>query len=213
MSSGDGDDYYHFTISEGKRVAASGNIQTLMKADGSLLDLSGVEGCYKYMFEDCTSLTRAPSLPALSLSFDCYTGMFSGCTSLSAAPNLPATKLGVACYHDMFLDCSSIVQVQQALPATTLSADCYRSMFSGCSSLAKAPDLPATELAEYCYHGMFARCGRLSSMNVSFSAWQPASSTNAWVRGVAQTGVFNCPQALPETHGVHYIPDGWSVQR
>ena len=38
--------YYRFATTTGKRVAASGNIQTLMKVDGSRLDISGKDRCY-----------------------------------------------------------------------------------------------------------------------------------------------------------------------
>ena len=36
------------------------------------------------MFEDCTSLTQAPELPATALKSWCYTRMFAGCTNLSS---------------------------------------------------------------------------------------------------------------------------------
>ena len=39
--------------------------------------------CYYFMFNGCTSLTKAPALPATELAFDCYNGMFYGCTSLN----------------------------------------------------------------------------------------------------------------------------------
>ena len=39
--------------------------------------------CYKYMFEDCKSLTTAPELPATTLVGGCYQNMFKGCTSLN----------------------------------------------------------------------------------------------------------------------------------
>jgi hypothetical protein len=35
------------------------------------------------MFQDCTSLTAAPALPATTLAWVCYTYMFTGCTSLN----------------------------------------------------------------------------------------------------------------------------------
>ena len=49
--------------------------------------------CYMQMFQDCTSLTTAPSLPATTLVHGCYQYMFQGCTSLTTAPVLPATKV------------------------------------------------------------------------------------------------------------------------
>ena len=41
-----GSNYYRFATTAWKRIAASGNIQTLMKADGSRLDISGKTYCY-----------------------------------------------------------------------------------------------------------------------------------------------------------------------
>ena len=45
------------------------------------------------MFENCTSLTTAPTLPATTLALACYVGMFKGCSSLTTTPSLPATTL------------------------------------------------------------------------------------------------------------------------
>jgi hypothetical protein len=106
------------------KIAASGNINTLLKADGSVVDLSGRDYCYVRMFSDCTALTQAPELPAETLTYCCYYWMFDGCTSLTQAP---------------------------VLLAETLANYCYRGMFSGCTSLTAAPALPATALANYCY--------------------------------------------------------------
>jgi hypothetical protein len=80
------------------KIAASGNINTLLKADGSVLDLTGRDYCYFYMFQSCTSLTSVPELPATTLASDCYSNMFYNCTSLTSAPALPATILASSCY-------------------------------------------------------------------------------------------------------------------
>lgn len=64
--------------------------------------------CYAYMFFDCTSLTKAPDLPATMLVDSCYDDMFSGCTSLTQAPALPATTLANYCYEYMFCGCTKI---------------------------------------------------------------------------------------------------------
>ena len=112
--------YYQFVMTG--KIAASGNIQTLLKADGSRTDVGNY--CYRSMFKDCWTLTTAPELPATTLATSCYYYMFYGCTSLTTAPELPAT---------------------------TLATSCYESMFRGCSSLTTAPELPATTLADGCY--------------------------------------------------------------
>ena len=117
--------------------------------------------CYYGMFYDCTSLAEAPELPATTLADDCYMSMFNGCTSLTKAPALPATTLGGYCYYDMFYGCTSLTKAPE-LPATTLVMKCYWDMFRGCQSLTKAPALPATTLDDYCYSGMFDGCQSLT---------------------------------------------------
>ena len=139
------------------KIAASGNINTLLKADGSVLDLTGRNYCYDNMFNGCTSLTQAPELPATTLATNCYGYMFSNCTSLTQAPELPATTLADNCYYSMFGECTSLTSAPE-LPATTLADYCYAAMFYDCSSLTQAPELPVTTLADYCYQLMFYGC-------------------------------------------------------
>jgi hypothetical protein len=64
------------------------------------------------MFLDCTSLIKAPELPATSLMTHCYYGMFYGCTSLTKAPDLPATTLAQSCYSGMFEGCTSLQSIK-----------------------------------------------------------------------------------------------------
>ena len=150
-------------IITGTDVKCIGNIE-------NLLDYLTVEAgnhptmtanCYSRMFQDCTSLTQAPSLPATILANFCYISMFSGCTSLTQAPELPATTLANNCYSNMFYGCTSLTKAPE-LPATTLASYCYVQMFYGCISLTKAPDLPATTLEKSCYSFMFQGCTSLT---------------------------------------------------
>ena len=119
-------------------------------------------GCYQYMFYGCTSLTTAPELPAETLATNCYSGMFDTCKSLTTAPELPATTLADSCYDDMFNGCTSLTSAPE-LPATTLAYGCYSQMFNNCTSLVNAPVLPATTLATYCYFSMFYGCTSLTT--------------------------------------------------
>ena len=64
--------------------------------------------CYYSMFSDCTQLTGAPKLNAVTLTGYCYQYMFQRCTALREAPELPASRLAVSCYDDMFSGCSSL---------------------------------------------------------------------------------------------------------
>ena len=124
------------------------------------------DGCYQNMFRGCTSLTTAPELPATTLAILCYSEMFFGCTSLATAPELPATTLADNCYYGMFQGCTSLTTPPSVLPATTLANSCCYNMFQGCTSLTTAPELPATTLANYCYYGMFQGCSGLTSAPV-----------------------------------------------
>ena len=117
--------------------------------------------CYDSMFQGCTSLTQAPALPAITLADYCYVNMFQGCTSLTQAPALPATTLASHCYSTMFFSCTALTQAP-VLPATTLANSCYYYMFYGCTALTQAPELPATTLENYCYDSMFQGCTSLT---------------------------------------------------
>ena len=131
---------------------------SLVEADKLLLPVTTlIYQCYEYMFNGCTSLTKAPELPATTLTDSCYDEMFNGCTSLTQAPELPATTLANSCYRSMFFGCTSLTTAPE-LPATTLADLCYDFMFAGCSNLTQAPVLPVTELTSWCYCGMFQDC-------------------------------------------------------
>ena len=164
-------------------IEASGNIQSLMNFENTLSYY-----CYDSLFKNCVSLTKAPQLPATSMTPYCYHWMFNSCSSLSTAPTLPATLLAEGCYMNMFMECFS---------------------------LTAAPYLPATGLANYCYKQMFYNCTHLSSINVSFTDWSGATNaTQNWVGGLPglpASGTFYKPTALSTAYGASYIPTNWTV--
>ena len=157
-----GSSNYRWTLT-GSDISCIGNIENLLDyatvASGNHPTMA--RNCYTRMFSGCTSLIKAPALPATTLAVGCYNGMFYGCTSLIKAPALPATTLAESCYNDMFYGCTSLTQAP-ALPATTLADRCYNNMFNGCTSLTQAPALPATTLAYRCYQYMFKDCTSLT---------------------------------------------------
>jgi hypothetical protein len=65
--------------------------------------------------------------------------MFYGCTSLTKAPDLPATTLAFKCYRTMFSDCAGLIEAMDVIPATKLESNCCDMMFYKCTSLTKAP--------------------------------------------------------------------------
>lgn len=158
------DEGNHPTMDEYCFASAFRNCTSLTRAP-ALPATTLATSCYSSMFYGCTALTKAPALPAMTLADHCYFSMFEGCSSLTTAPELPATTLATSCYESMFENCTSLTQAP-ALPATTLATSCYEGMFYGCTGLVKASALPATTLAESCYNGMFAWCGNLTKIPV-----------------------------------------------
>ena len=151
--------YFHFNTTG--KIEAWHNVMSLYRANDFATYNTAMNYSFYRLFYGCTSLTKAPALPATTLAGYCYNRMFEGCTSLAKAPELPATTLAGYCYQYMFYGCSSLTEAP-ALPATTLSEYCYDDMFSNCSSLTKAPELPATKLATGCYPDMFSGCTSLA---------------------------------------------------
>ena len=112
------------TLLHGDNITIIGNVfpegsvntfKGLFKDNVNLVDISKlelpettVEGCYSSMFQGCSSLVNAPTLPAIELSTSCYSSMFQGCSSLVTAPELPATELTSSCYNSMFQGCSKL---------------------------------------------------------------------------------------------------------
>jgi hypothetical protein len=134
---------------------------TALTTAPSLPSKTLANSCYSYMFADCMSLVNPPSLPAKTLANNCYMNMFYGCTSLTSAPSLPAITLASSCYMTMFRGCTALATAP-TLSATTLADDCYYGMFQDCTALTIAPTLSATTLADSCYCGMFQDCTALT---------------------------------------------------
>lgn len=170
-------DYNRFVMTG--KIAASGNIQSLLDQTMTRMDVP--QDCYIYMFQGCTSLTKAPSiLSATSLAANCYYYMFIDCTSLTSAPKLPATNLAEYCYAGMFINCTSLIEVPE-LPATTVINNgisaicCYANMFNNCTSLTGAPKLHSTTVCTGCYDNMFKNATKIKDIyapNINWSDLQ-----------------------------------------
>ena len=141
------------------KVSVSGNVMSLIDGEGTSTVIPN-DNCFYSLFASC-DLTRAPELPATTLTKSCYENMFLGCELLTQAPELPATTMAKNCYSGMFAECLSLTEAP-ALPATTLADSCYCDMFGYCRALEKAPELPATTLADQCYSIMFSYCDKLT---------------------------------------------------
>ena len=131
---------YTMFILEGS-IAASGSVMSLIDEKGESLAIPG-EYCFYRLFEEYSSLTQAPQLPAKRLAPACYRSMFEGCASLIQAPQLPATELAKGCYHFMFADCTHLSQppVLPQIPAEENPYDYILGMFDNC------PNVPTNEV-------------------------------------------------------------------
>ena len=169
------------------KIEAWHNVMSLWRTNDFATYNTLVESAFNGLFSNCTSLTKAPVLPATTLATDCYEFMFQGCLSLTKAPELPATKLVFGCYSSMFL---------------------------ACQSLTKAPVLPATTLESYCYYGMFGSCFSLKEVRIAATttATNARGALDGWLSGVSATGDFYCnPNAtIFPTDGVSGIPANWT---
>ena len=98
---------FDFSSTNGGTVEGSGNIMSLYGPDCPALPLQPY--AFAALFEDCKSLTKAPTLPATTLAESCYRQMFFGCTSLKVnetAPgkewSIPASKTANGSLTSMF---------------------------------------------------------------------------------------------------------------
>lgn len=172
-------------------IESTGNIQSLVNYDNLIYPYQ-----YFRMFQNCTGLVKAPSLPATELKTYCYDGMFGGCTSLTATPKLQATNLEYGCYNYMFYNCTSLTSTTD-LPATTIFAASYQGMFEGCTALSTGPSISALSVPASGMQKMFSGCASLSSVRIAFTTWVSDSyNTTNWLAGVADLGTFYCPEEL-----------------
>lgn len=232
-----------FSVNEGNytfvmngKISASGDITSLIKKDGNVTDIAGMNYCFHELFSGCEALTTAPELPVLKLANRCYDGMFKGCTSLTKAPKLPADTLFTSCYQWMFQGCTSLTEAPE-LPARYLVPNCYFSMFENCTSLVNAPELNALAIAQFCYAGMFSGCTSLetapvlpapgfdvSCYNNMFNGCTNLSHveclvreanldcTMNWLSGASSTGSFiRNESATNWERSESGIPEGWLV--
>ena len=203
--------YFQFEMTG--KIEAWHNVMSLYRTNDFATYNTVFERSLERMFKGCTSLIKAPKLPATTLAPYCYDCMFEGCTSLTEAPDLPATTLATGCYAVMFGGCTSLIKAP-ALPATTLPESCYIRMFEGCTSLIKAPELTATKLYTFCCKYMFNGCSSLNEVRFnipsSYSFSDISSYTSYWLNGVASTGTFYTYTSAKWTSGASGIPEGWT---
>lgn len=106
----------------------------VVSAENLVLPATGLtEYCYRALFSFCTSLTKAPKLPALTLARGCYWYMFEAC-AISKAPDLMAAALVNECYGNMFVNCHSLNYIKCMATTNLGAASGLTSWVSGVSA-------------------------------------------------------------------------------
>ena len=112
--------YFKFNMTG--KIEAWHNVMSMIESDNFATHKNAEKYAFYGMFDSCTSLTKAPVLPANRLNESCYQFMFSGCRSLTKAPELPATYLHNSCYYSMFSGCQSLKEVRVSATTTAMNA-------------------------------------------------------------------------------------------
>lgn len=83
--------------------------QSIMTIAPKVLPTANGNGAYFNAFMNCKSLIVPPELPATTLGANCYCGMFDSCSNLQSAPTLPFTgQIPSNGYRTMFKGCGKI---------------------------------------------------------------------------------------------------------
>lgn len=69
-------------------------------------------GCFADLFTNCTSLTKTPDLPYMTLAGECYKNLFNECRALETAPELPAKTINTSSYENLFHNCKNLTYVK-----------------------------------------------------------------------------------------------------
>lgn len=87
------------------------------------------------MYYDCTSLTAAAAMPAVTTIGDSGCNeMYAGCTSLTAAAAMPAvTTIGYDGCNGMYAGCTSLTAAAAMPDVTTIGDNGCGSMYHGCT--------------------------------------------------------------------------------
>lgn len=84
--------------------------QYLVSMEHLILPTNVTNTCYGWFAQACTSLVKAPVLPATTLKNECYKRSFRGTAITSIV--LPATLLVLNCYEAMLATCTSLTHIE-----------------------------------------------------------------------------------------------------
>ena len=174
---------------------------------------------YAYMFMECKSLVTGPQeITATTLGARACEWMFGYCAKLKSYPSFSEESEATVAdntFYNAFNGCT-VMTGTVIVPFKKLGKYTCESMFQNCknitSAIIRANDVDAMCSIRY----MFKGCSKLNSIEVNFTAWpinyrEDRGDTYQWVSGVAASGTFYKPSALPTEHGINKIPQNWEV--
>lgn len=187
-----------------------------ISARGNVLSLINFSrNCYAWsfyqLFNENHALITSPEIPADTLGESCCRGMLRN-TDITEAPDIRATLLIYTCCYDMLTLCTSLLRFPR-FSANTANGMALYGMCAYDTSLTSANLESIEEVKTDSLTNLFNGCKSLNEISVGFTSWtyNGNSCTKRWVSGVASSGTFIKPTALPEEYGVDRIPEGWTV--
>ena len=180
-----------------------GNLQSMLNYINSAPDY-----CFAYLFR-YFPMANTPEMPAETLREYAYTSLYRDNPYLTLTEDLPAVLVPNYAYGNMYA--GSGVIMPPKIKATQYLVGSLAGMFSGCTGLLEAPKLLPTMISNSCLLLAFNNCSNMTKIEVNFTSWGTGDPTSNWVSGVAASGTFIKPSALPEEYGVDKIPSGWTV--
>lgn len=149
--------YFPFTSSSGSSYCQEVFYGCERIVDASTMTIAAAAGGngYRQMFQDCSSLVKAPKLTFTTLT----------------------SSTSRQC-QEMFSGCSSLVETQDTLSIKTLQDFCYLRMYKNCTSLVNAPYLQAVTIKTSAYQEMFLGCTSLKYVKLDATTPYSSSSNN-----------------------------------
>lgn len=180
--SSNADNYWTFTMTGTGTIEAGGNIMSLLDATVQRNTIGSF--AFTNLFKGCGKLTKAPRLPATSISERCYMGMFEE-TGITEAP---------------------------ALPAASVIKGSYQNMFKNCLNLEKAPKLLATRVNWVGYQEMFYGCKKIKEVTIGeITDIENGNAFTRWLEGTANgtNGVLLVPESMKSKS--FSLPSNWRM--